>query len=67
MYKWLTEIYAKCPIDGTIKKFCGQHIEAPTRKLAHQYCQQNGLGYLFVTDKYLVAENNIEFESIMYN
>jgi hypothetical protein len=36
------------PTDGTYKEFGGPNIEAPSRALAHQYCQNNGLGYCLV-------------------
>lgn len=52
---WTTVIYAKCAVDGVIRQFCGQNIEAPTKQLAHEYCQNNGLGYLHISDE-LVME-----------
>lgn len=48
---WGTYIYAKCPIDGEIKTFGGPNIEAPTRELAFEYCQNNGLGYCHIADE----------------
>ena len=52
---WTTEIFALCPIRNEIKTFCGPNIPAPTKELAHKYCQSNGLGYLHVGDE-LVME-----------
>lgn len=56
MKKWGTLIYAISPNSNekTIT-FCGPTIEAPSRKLAHQYCQENGLGYCHISDE-LIAE-----------
>lgn len=50
-----TIIYAICPVTGELTKFCGQNIEAPTAKLAHEYCQNNGLGYLHVSDELVMT------------
>lgn len=56
MKKWTTTIYAKSPTgNGEIRKYCGPIIEAPSRTLAFEYCQKNGLGYCFVDDE-LVGE-----------
>lgn len=45
---WCTTIYAKCAVTGQLKTFCGPNIEAPSAKLAHEYCQNNGLGYCHI-------------------
>jgi hypothetical protein len=50
---WTTEI--KAIVDGKVKTFCGPNIEAPSKGLARQYCQLNGLGYCKVTDQ-LISE-----------
>lgn len=42
---WITTIYAKCAQTGEMKTFCGPNIKAISAKLAHEYCQNNGLGY----------------------
>lgn len=55
MHFWSTEIRAIDPIDGQMKKWAGPNVEAPTRKLAEEWCQQNGLGYCRIKD-ILVAE-----------
>lgn len=55
MKTWTTKIFAKCAVTGEMTEFCGQNIEAPTRQLAHEYCQNNGLGYLHISDE-LVME-----------
>ena len=51
MKHWSTTIKAICPIDGIIKEFCGVTIKAPTKKLAHEYCQTHGLGYCHIGDE----------------
>ena len=48
---FLTELIAKDPLTGELKKFGGPDIEAPTWSIAQQYCQDNGLGYLKVVGK----------------
>lgn len=55
MKTWGTIIYAKCAMTGEQKIFCGPNIKAPSRSLAHEYCQNNGLGYCHIGDE-LVAE-----------
>jgi len=42
---WCTTVYAKCAESGEMKSFFGPNIQAPTLKLAHDWCQNNGLGY----------------------
>lgn len=49
MNYYTTEIYAICPITKQLTTFSGQIIEAPSWKLAEEYCQNNGLGYLHIT------------------
>ena len=51
MKKWSTIIYAKNPNTGNISEFGGPIIEAPSKKLAFEYCQNNGLGYCFIGDE----------------
>ena len=46
-----TLIYARCPIDGTLKQYGGPDIDAPNKQLAFEYCQNNGLGYCHVSDE----------------
>ena len=55
MKLWVTEIQAICPIDGELKTFCGPSVPAPTKQLAYEHCQNNGLGYCRVIGQ-LVAE-----------
>lgn len=52
---WVTEILAVDPLDGELKRWCGQDIQAPTFNLAVEYCQLNGLGYLKVLGE-LISE-----------
>jgi hypothetical protein len=51
---WTTLVYAKCAETNEYRTFCGQNIEAPTKKLAHEYCQNNGLGYLHISDELIM-------------
>jgi hypothetical protein len=51
MKTWSTIIYAKCAATGEMKQFGGQNIKAPTRQLAHEYCQTHGLGYCHIGDE----------------
>lgn len=51
MKKWSTIIYAKNPNTGSLSEFAGPLIEAPSKKLAFEYCQNNGLGYCFIGDE----------------
>lgn len=51
MKQWGTFIYAKCPKDGQIKTYCGPLIPAPSKQLAIEYCETNGLGYCHVSDE----------------
>lgn len=55
MKTWGTTIYAICPLTGEMRTYGGPNIEAPTRKLAFEYCQNNGLGYCHIEGE-LVAE-----------
>lgn len=55
MKKWCTLIRAICPITKELTTFAGPVIEAPSPKLAHEYCQSNGLGYCRVTGDEFIA------------
>lgn len=55
MKTWTTTLFARCAATGEMKTFYGQNIKAPSRQLAHEYCQTHGLGYLHVGDE-LIAE-----------
>lgn len=79
MKLWATSITATCPLDGRLKKFGGPNIKAPTKKLAHEYAQNNGLGYCRIEGE-LIAEipckegsykpdwgNMIDYESTKLN
>ena len=48
---WSTNIYALDPMDGVYKEFGGPIIEAPSKSLAHEFCQHNGLGYCHIGDQ----------------
>ena len=41
MKTWLTEFEAKCPKTGQLKTYCGENVEAPTWRLAQQWCNEN--------------------------
>jgi hypothetical protein len=77
---WTTEIFAKCAETNKYKKFCGPNIEAPTQKLAHEYCQNNGFGYLNISDELIMeipckskndykpnCNNSIDYDAINNN
>ena len=69
---WLTEINAICPQTGVLRRYAGQDIKAITKKLAEEYCQLYGLGYLKIVGE-LVAEvdtnlkNYIDYENTSLN
>jgi hypothetical protein len=48
---WGTEIRAIDQATGEVATFGGPNIPAPTRALAHEYCQTHGLGYCKVVDE----------------
>jgi hypothetical protein len=60
MKKWGTTIHALDPIDGEYKEFSGPIITAPSRKLAFDYCQKNGLGYCPIIDELILLVPNKE-------
>ena len=52
MITWSTYIMAKCPLTGELLKFSPEiYIEAPTKQLALEWAQNNGLGYLHIGDQ----------------
>jgi hypothetical protein len=55
MKLWCTEIEAKDPFTGQLKKWCGPEVPGICHNDAERYCQDNGLGYCKVTGE-LVAE-----------
>ena len=52
---YITELKAICPIDGTLKTWAGQNIQALSFSDAERICQTNGMGYLKVVGQ-LVSE-----------
>ena len=54
MKMWLTTIHALDPMDGMYKEFNGPVIEAPSKKRAHEFCQNNGLGYCHIGDEVII-------------
>jgi hypothetical protein len=55
MKMWATQIWARDPKDNKLKKWGGPNIPAPSRLIAQEYCDQNGMGYCYV-DAELIAE-----------
>lgn len=45
---WLTEVKAKSPIDGSMRRYLGPHVVGETLEDAQQYCEENELGYCWV-------------------
>lgn len=54
MKTWGTEIKAIDPKDGVLKTWCGINVQAPSRKLAQEWCDNNGHGYCKVTDELIM-------------
>lgn len=52
---WCTEIEAKDPFTGQLKKWCGPDVPGINVADAERYCQENGLGYCKIAGE-LVAE-----------
>lgn len=79
MKTWGTTIYAKCAQTGDQKTFCGPNVKAPSRQLAFDYCQNNGLGYCHIQDEIVMEipckkgtyepdfDNAIDYENIQNN
>jgi hypothetical protein len=53
MKTWSTIIYAIKPETGTLREFAGPDIQAPSKLLAREYCDNNGLGYCHIGDELL--------------
>jgi len=56
MRKWCTEIKALDPKTKHLLTWSGPYIEAPSQQLAQQYCDTHGMGYIRVTEYWLVEE-----------
>lgn len=56
MRNWYTEIIAMDALTGKILTWAGPYIEAPSQELAQQYCETHGLGYVHVTEYWVVEE-----------
>jgi len=80
MRLWSTIIHALDPIDRCYKEFGGPNIMAPSKTLAHEFCQHNGLGYCHIGDEIIMEipckkgtkdvpdwENAIDYEKIDLN
>lgn len=55
MKLWVTEIIAKNPYTGELKKYCGPEVPGISMDDARNYCENNGLGYCRIIGE-LVAE-----------
>lgn len=51
---WTTKILAIHPITNELVEWSGDYIEAPSRKIAQQICDNTGRGYMKIRDR-LVA------------
>ena len=56
MRKWYTEIKAVDPKTGHLLTWTGPNIEAPSQQLAQEYCETRGMGYLRVTEHWVIEE-----------
>jgi hypothetical protein len=66
MKKWATTIYALDPVTEDFLEFSGPTVEAPTEKLAFEYCQNHGLGYCHI-DGQLIAEIPVDEEKVQWD
>jgi hypothetical protein len=55
MPKWITIINSYDPIYG-VRVFLGDLVEAKTQDEAQEWCEENGRGYLVVTDQIFIEE-----------
>lgn len=55
MPKWITIINSYDPIYG-VRVFLGDLVEAKTQDEAQKWCEENGRGYLVVTDQIFIEE-----------
>ncbi|GAA0561683.1 hypothetical protein LX66_3570 [Chitinophaga japonensis] len=63
MKKWTTYIYAVSPLTGLLTKYCGPKITAPTRELAQEWCELNGMGYCTVVQDEVAYEVSHEVDN----
>lgn len=66
MKTWATEIRAISPKDGEMKTYCGVNVQAPTRQLAQEWCENNGYGYCKVTDELVMEVSANSDDTIDY-
>ena len=45
MKLWSTTIYAISPVTGEMTEYAGPNIPALSKSLAHEFCQNSGIGY----------------------
>lgn len=54
MPQWITKV--KAIVDEKELEYFGDYIEADTQENARKWCEENGKGFLIVTDQFLVEE-----------
>lgn len=59
---YTTEIRAQSPQDGKIKLYAGPHVPGNSFEDAEKYCEENGLGYCWVTG---VLIEEIQFNNLL--
>lgn len=64
MRRWVTEIRAISPETGELTLYQG-YVEDISPKLAQEYCNMHGLGYMKVTDRYIVQEVDKETGDVL--
>ena len=70
MRAWGTTIHALNPVTGEYCEYSGPVIFAPSRELAFEYCQKNGLGYCNIEDELIMTitdEGESEDFTIIHN
>lgn len=58
---YTTQLFARNVTTGEMEVFQGMPVEAPSWELAHEFCVNNGFGYLQITGK---LEMEIENEVV---
>lgn len=57
---WATKVTAVDPVTGLLTEYNGPNVREISPKLAHEWCQNNGYGYLKVLDEEVVAEGDYD-------
>lgn len=72
MKKWVTEFDAICVQSGEMRKWGGPNVEAPTAKLAQEWCYENA-GHLRVVGELIMeipcreADATIDYDIAQQN